>query len=131
MYHLASPASPKFYQSTPFGTIDVNISGTRNMLELAKQTNAEVTSKAYGAPEVHPKKMKHIEGSKYMVGTESLLCEDIQEFTGTVHVAGNDFVSLQTTDSEILIAYQAITFTKQTKRYKIEIILVPLKWTLV
>ncbi|MEY8348453.1 GDP-mannose 4,6-dehydratase [Bacillus cereus] len=58
IYHLASPASPKFYQSTPFDTIDVNISGTKNMLELAKRTNAKIvytsTSEAYGDPEVHP-----------------------------------------------------------------------------
>lgn len=58
IYHLASPASPKFYQSTPLDTIDVNISGTKNMLELAKRTNAKIvytsTSEAYGDPEVHP-----------------------------------------------------------------------------
>lgn len=58
IYHLASPASPKFYQSTPFDTIDVNVSGTKNMLELAKRTNAKLvytsTSEAYGDPEVHP-----------------------------------------------------------------------------
>ncbi|PEI93253.1 NAD-dependent dehydratase [Bacillus pseudomycoides] len=58
IYHLASPASPKFYQATPFDTIDVNISGTKNMLELAKRTNAKIvytsTSEAYGDPEVHP-----------------------------------------------------------------------------
>ena len=58
IYHLASPASPKFYQSIPFATIDVNIQGTRNMLELAKRTGAKIlytsTSETYGDPEVHP-----------------------------------------------------------------------------
>lgn len=58
IYHLASPASPKFYQSTPFATIDVNIQGTKNMLELAKRTDAKIlytsTSETYGDPEVHP-----------------------------------------------------------------------------
>ncbi|HDX9577771.1 TPA: GDP-mannose 4,6-dehydratase [Bacillus pseudomycoides] len=58
IYHLASPASPKFYQSTPFATIDVNIQGTKNMLELAKRTGAKIlytsTSETYGDPEVHP-----------------------------------------------------------------------------
>lgn len=58
-------------------------------------------------------------------------CEDIQEFTGTVHVAGNDFVSLQTTDSEILITYQSIAFTKTDKKYKIKNRLMYLKWPLV
>ncbi|MEY8348449.1 NAD-dependent epimerase/dehydratase family protein [Bacillus cereus] len=58
IYHLASPASPKFYQSTPLDTIDVNISGTKNILELAKRTSAKIVytspSEAYGDPEVHP-----------------------------------------------------------------------------
>ncbi|MFJ8530185.1 GDP-mannose 4,6-dehydratase [Bacillus sp. NPDC094106] len=58
IYHLASPASPKFYQSIPFATIDVNIQGTKNMLELAKRTGAKIlytsTSETYGDPEVHP-----------------------------------------------------------------------------
>jgi UDP-glucuronate decarboxylase len=58
IYHLASPASPKYYQADPFGTINVNTIGTKNMLELARRTNAKVvftsTSEAYGDPEVHP-----------------------------------------------------------------------------
>ncbi|MCP8968353.1 NAD-dependent epimerase/dehydratase family protein [Ectobacillus ponti] len=58
IYHLASPASPKFYQAAPFDTISVNIDGTKNMLELARRTGAKLlytsTSEAYGDPEVHP-----------------------------------------------------------------------------
>ncbi len=58
IYHLASPASPKFYQALPFETIDINIQGTKNMLELGKRKGAKVvytsTSEAYGDPEVHP-----------------------------------------------------------------------------
>lgn len=58
IYHLASPASPKFYQSIPFETIEVNSKGTHYMLELAKRTGAKFlytsTSEAYGDPEVHP-----------------------------------------------------------------------------
>lgn len=58
IYHLASPASPKFYQHAPFDTIAVNTIGTQNMLELAKINNAKLlfasTSEAYGDPEVHP-----------------------------------------------------------------------------
>lgn len=58
IYHLASPASPKYYQADPFGTINVNTTGTKNMLELAKRTKAKMvytsTSEAYGDPEVHP-----------------------------------------------------------------------------
>jgi UDP-glucuronate decarboxylase len=58
IYHLASPASPKFYQATPFETIAVNTIGTQNMLELAMKWDAKVlytsTSEAYGDPDVHP-----------------------------------------------------------------------------
>jgi len=58
IYHLASPASPKFYQADPFGTIAANTSGTMMMLELARRTGAKLlyasTSEAYGDPEVHP-----------------------------------------------------------------------------
>jgi UDP-glucuronate decarboxylase len=58
VYHLASPASPKFYQASPFETIAVNTVGTKNMLEIAKKHNAKLlyasTSEAYGDPEVHP-----------------------------------------------------------------------------
>ncbi|WP_166238552.1 UDP-glucuronic acid decarboxylase family protein [Paenibacillus turpanensis] len=58
IYHLASPASPKFYQAAPIDTIYVNTIGTQNMLELARRNDAKIlyasTSEAYGDPEVHP-----------------------------------------------------------------------------
>ncbi|WP_413306936.1 GDP-mannose 4,6-dehydratase [Bacillus sp. 1P10SD] len=58
IYHLASPAAPKYYQATPFETINVNTIGTKNMLELAKRYQAKIvyssTSEAYGEPEIHP-----------------------------------------------------------------------------
>lgn len=58
IYHLASPASPKFYQEDSFGTIWVNTRGTYHMLELARIKEAKLlyssTSEAYGDPEVHP-----------------------------------------------------------------------------
>lgn len=58
IYHLASPASPKFYQRASLETIAVNTIGTRNMLELAKLYGARMvftsTSEIYGDPEIHP-----------------------------------------------------------------------------
>lgn len=58
IYHLASPASPKWYQAAPFETIAVNTVGTENMLELAKSNDAKLlyasTSEIYGDPEIHP-----------------------------------------------------------------------------
>jgi UDP-glucuronate decarboxylase len=63
IYHLASPASPKYYQNLPFETIDVNTMGTKNMLELAKHLNAKLvytsTSEAYGDPLVHPQEERY------------------------------------------------------------------------
>lgn len=58
VYHLASPASPKFYQADSIGTIWVNTRGTYHLLELARTKGANFlyssTSEAYGDPEVHP-----------------------------------------------------------------------------
>ncbi|WP_201450676.1 SDR family NAD(P)-dependent oxidoreductase [Paenibacillus sp. An7] len=58
IYHLASQASPKFYQANPFETMKVNTQGTFNLLELARDKEAKFlytsTSEAYGDPEVHP-----------------------------------------------------------------------------
>lgn len=58
VYHLASPASPKFYQADALGTIWVNTRGTYHMLELARIKGAKFlyssTSEAYGDPEIHP-----------------------------------------------------------------------------
>ncbi|UZJ77357.1 UDP-glucuronic acid decarboxylase family protein [Fictibacillus sp. KU28468] len=58
IYHLASPASPKYYQHYPFETIEINTIGTKNMLELTKTHNAKMvylsTSEVYGDPEIHP-----------------------------------------------------------------------------
>jgi dTDP-glucose 4,6-dehydratase len=56
--HLASPASPKDYMEHPIETLEVGSSGTRNLLELARQHQARFlitsTSECYGDPEVHP-----------------------------------------------------------------------------
>ncbi|MCF6409167.1 GDP-mannose 4,6-dehydratase [Pseudalkalibacillus salsuginis] len=58
VYHLASPASPKWYQASPFNTISVNTVGTMHMLELTKKHGAKMlyssTSEIYGDPEIHP-----------------------------------------------------------------------------
>ena len=58
IYHLASLASPDKYKSYPLETIDVNVTGTRNVLDLARYHNAKIlltsTSEIYGDPLVHP-----------------------------------------------------------------------------
>lgn len=58
IFHLASPASPPFYLRHPMETLDVGSVGTKNVLELARQSGARVlftsTSEIYGDPELTP-----------------------------------------------------------------------------
>lgn len=58
IYHLASPASPPWYQKYPIETLEANSIGTKNLLELAKGHGAKFiyasTSEVYGDPEIHP-----------------------------------------------------------------------------
>jgi UDP-glucuronate decarboxylase len=58
IYHLACPASPKFYQSDPIYTTETCVIGTLNVLNFALKKNAKIlftsTSEVYGDPEVHP-----------------------------------------------------------------------------
>lgn len=58
IYHLASPASPMFYEKFPIETVEANIIGTKKVLELAQKIQAKVlfasTSEIYGDPQVHP-----------------------------------------------------------------------------
>jgi len=60
IYNLACPASPVHYQFNPVRTIQANVLGVTNMLELAKRTRARIlqasTSEVYGDPTVHPQK---------------------------------------------------------------------------
>lgn len=58
IYNLACPASPIHYQSDPVQTTKTNITGSLNMLELAKKSGARIlqasTSEVYGDPIIHP-----------------------------------------------------------------------------
>lgn len=58
IYNLACPASPVHYQFNPVKTINTNVVGASNMLELAKRSKARIlqasTSEVYGDPVVHP-----------------------------------------------------------------------------
>jgi UDP-glucuronate decarboxylase len=55
IFHAASIASPQFYQKYPLETIDVNVGGTRRILELARERRTSSvllfsTSEIYGDP---------------------------------------------------------------------------------
>ena len=58
IYHLACPASPKYYQYDPVQTLKTNVLGTMNILDLARKNQAKIlqasTSEVYGDPQVHP-----------------------------------------------------------------------------
>jgi len=60
IYHLASPASPVFYQKNPIKTLKTNFIGSMNILGMARKCKAKVllssTSEVYGDPLVHPQK---------------------------------------------------------------------------
>lgn len=60
IYHLACPASPKYYQADPLKTVQTCVTGTINVLKLAKHFNSTVlltsTSEIYGEPLKHPQK---------------------------------------------------------------------------
>lgn len=60
IYNLACPASPVQYQKNPILTMQTNVVGAINMLELAKAKSARIlqasTSEIYGDPEEHPQK---------------------------------------------------------------------------
>jgi len=58
IYNLACPASPVHYQADPVKTIQTNVIGSINVLELAKKYNAKIfqasTSEVYGDPKSSP-----------------------------------------------------------------------------
>ncbi|NCN04507.1 MAG: NAD-dependent epimerase/dehydratase family protein [Spirochaetales bacterium] len=60
IYHLACPASPKYYQRFPLETALTAALGTKEMLELAKTRSIPIligsTSEVYGDPLEHPQK---------------------------------------------------------------------------
>ncbi|OGE24584.1 MAG: NAD-dependent dehydratase [Candidatus Dadabacteria bacterium RIFCSPHIGHO2_12_FULL_53_21] len=60
IYNLACPASPIHYQFDPVQTTKVNVSGSINMLGLAKRLGIKIfqasTSEVYGDPAEHPQR---------------------------------------------------------------------------
>lgn len=74
IYHLASIASPPKYKKFPIETMNVNVIGTRNMLEFAVDHGASFlltsTSEVYGEPLVHPQSESYY-GNVNVVGERS------------------------------------------------------------
>lgn len=74
IYHLASIASPPKYRKYPIETLNVNVVGTRNILDLAVKHDAKFlltsTSEIYGDPLEHPQKESYF-GNVNTVGERS------------------------------------------------------------
>ena len=74
IYHLACPASPRFYQNNPIKTVKTNVMGTINILGIAKRVGAKVlltsTSEIYGDPLEHPQKEEY-KGNTNTIGIRS------------------------------------------------------------
>lgn len=74
IYNLACPASPVHYQFDPVQTTKVNVSGSINMLGLAKRIKSRIlqasTSEVYGDPLQHPQKEEYW-GNVNPIGTRS------------------------------------------------------------
>ena len=74
IYHFASIASPPKYRKYSIETLDVNVIGTRNILDLAVKHGAKFiltsTSEIYGDPLEHPQKESYY-GNVNTVGERS------------------------------------------------------------
>ncbi len=74
IYNMACPASPPHYQKDPLFTLNTNVLGMINMLELAKKNKAKIlqasTSETYGDPLEHPQKESYW-GNVNTVGVRS------------------------------------------------------------
>jgi dTDP-glucose 4,6-dehydratase len=92
--HLASPASPPDYLAHPIATLDVGTTGTRRMLQLAKEKRAlfllASTSEVYGNPTEHPQREEYW-GNVNSVGPRSVYDEAkrcAEAYTMAFHRAG-------------------------------------------
>jgi len=78
IFNLACPASPLFYQRDPVYTVRTCVEGSRNLLELARETGATIlqasTSEVYGDPEIHPQPEDY-RGRVNPVGTRGCYAE--------------------------------------------------------
>ncbi len=83
IYHLASPASPAYYQQNPINTWKANTIGTLNLLQLEKKYRAKFlfasTSEVYGDPLQHPQTESYF-GNVNPVGIRS--CYDESKRAG-------------------------------------------------
>lgn len=107
IYHLASIASPYWYQKHPLETLDTGYTGTKNLLELARKHKARIlfasTSEIYGQPQVSPQAETY-NGNVNCVGTRS--CYDESKRIGeTLMYTYNKLYNVQTRIARIFNTY--------------------------
>jgi dTDP-glucose 4,6-dehydratase len=105
--HAASPASPKDYYAHPIATLDVGSIGSRNLLELARASNARYlvtsTSECYGDPLEHPQ-VETYWGNVNPVGPRSCYDES-KRFAEAITMAYHRHYGLRTNIARIFNTY--------------------------
>lgn len=107
VWHLASLASPKHYLAHPIETLESGSTGTRNMLELARQKEAPFlitsTSECYGDPLEHPQ-VETYWGNVNPVGPRSCYDES-KRYAEALTMAYHRTYGLRTTIARIFNTY--------------------------
>ncbi len=105
--HLASLASPKDYFEHPIETLEVGSTGTRNLLEVAREHGARFlvtsTSECYGDPLVHPQ-VETYWGNVNPVGVRSCYDES-KRYAEAVTMAYHRVHGLRTNIARIFNTY--------------------------
>jgi dTDP-glucose 4,6-dehydratase len=107
VFHMASLASPADYLNYPLETLESGSTGTRNMLELAQQTNARFlltsTSECYGDPLEHPQRESYW-GNVNPVGLRSCYDES-KRYAEAITMAYHRVHGLRTNIARIFNTY--------------------------
>lgn len=131
IFHLASPASPKWYQRYPLETLLVNTYGTHLLLQHAQKVKAKFlfasSSEVYGEPLEHPQK-ENYRGNVSTVGPRA--CYDEAKRCGEAIVATAEKVlevdtrivrifntygpRMQKDDGRVISNFVSQTLTKQS-----------------
>jgi dTDP-glucose 4,6-dehydratase len=107
VFHLASLASPVDYLNHPLETLESGSTGTRNMLELARKTDASFlltsTSECYGDPLEHPQTESYW-GNVNPVGLRSCYDES-KRYAEAITMAYHRVYGLRTNIARIFNTY--------------------------
>lgn len=107
VYHLASPASPKDFESLAIEILHTGSAGTQNALELARQKGARFllasTSEVYGDPLVHPQHEQYL-GNVNPIGPRGVY-DEAKRYAEALTMAHHRRYKLQTRIARIFNTY--------------------------